>query len=169
MEAKAVLGRGKSKVSGSHLGSTSVQALMFPESSSHLQGHLPGPGTRNSILSIDDPGQTGQLGMDGRDPTAWGDSSSNDVDRTPQPTQDPTKTMPPPLETSGSPKPLGLQFHHTDPSDPSYIPRNEERESCLHPGMSQEKGQKTSWTIRLSGLTSRHFSCACLFQYLYIM
>lgn len=115
MEASVVLGRVKSKVSGSHLGSTPVQALVFPESSSHLQGHLPGPGARNSILSVNNPGQTGQHRLDGRDPTAWGDNSGHVVDRTPQPTQDPTETIPPPLETSGPPSPSWLR-------GPSYRP-----------------------------------------------
>lgn len=97
MEASVVLGRRKSEVSGSHLGSTPVQAPVFPESSSHLQRHLPGPGARNSILSVDNPGQTGQHGLDGRDSTAWGHSGSRVVDRT-QPTQDPIETI-----TWGSP------------------------------------------------------------------
>lgn len=99
MEASFVLGRMKSKVSASHLGSTPVQVLAFPESSSHLQGHLPGPGARDSVLSVDDPGQTGQHGLNGRDPTAWGDSGCHVVTAKP----DPAENIPLPLETLSSP------------------------------------------------------------------
>lgn len=54
------------------LGGTPECALMCPKCPSYLQGHLPGPGARDSILSIDDPGQTRQHRLDGRYPTAWG-------------------------------------------------------------------------------------------------
>lgn len=41
---------------------------LFP----YLQGHLPGPGARDSVLPIDDPREATQHGVDGRNPAAWG-------------------------------------------------------------------------------------------------
>lgn len=79
MKAGAVLGRMRSKVRAPAQQHTRTlePELMCPESLAHLQGHLPGPGARNSILSIDDPGQPGQHGLDGRDSTAWEDRGSS--------------------------------------------------------------------------------------------
>lgn len=72
VKASLVLGKIKRKVNGSPLDGTPECALMCPKSPSYLQGHLPGPGARDSIFSIDDPGQTRQHRLDGRYSTPWG-------------------------------------------------------------------------------------------------
>lgn len=46
--------------------------ISLAESHSYLQGHLPGPGSRDSVLSINNPGQAFQHRGDGGVPTAWG-------------------------------------------------------------------------------------------------
>lgn len=144
----------KGRLAGPTLTAPPVQALMFPESSSHLQRHLPGPGAGNSILSVDDPGQASQHGLDGRDSTAWEGNSSHVVERFSR-LRTPLRPHHLPWKHLAPLKPLGSGVSHTEPADPGYLSRDEERHSCPHPGVSQEKEQKTNWTNRLSGSTSR--------------
>lgn len=105
-------------------------------SPSHLQGHLPGPGARNSVLSIDDPGQTGQHRLDGGDSAAWGDRGGHVADllgqlRTPQ------------GSCHLSWKPRGSGVPQALSADSSYPPWNGERPGCPYPGMPQGREQKT--------------------------
>lgn len=41
--------------------------------STHLKRHLPGPGVRDSLLAVDDPGVAAHPGGDGGNAAAWGE------------------------------------------------------------------------------------------------